>query len=96
MFDERFRPEIHAALLTAALTAEGRMDGFRFALRYRGDIERIEEEIRDYEEIGQSWHALPEENPMQPGSGPRLHRDAYVAALREAKQIILHWTGQES
>lgn len=80
-------------LWKAALEANARSEAFAFAMRCQGNVECIENELSEREETREFWFSRPFDdprntNPMTPGAGPRIYSDSYVAALREALEII--------
>jgi tetratricopeptide (TPR) repeat protein len=73
-----------AALRRQAWLAEGRLDAFGFALDCDGDVSLIRAEIQEWDEY-LSQHT---EGSMSPGASPRIYRESYLAALKEALDII--------
>ena len=68
--------------------AEGRLNAFQFAIACQGDLKRILDEIRAREEAIAELAAEYPNGPMAPGASPRIYRDAYLTALREAAEIV--------
>lgn len=84
-------PFIQSALRYEALIAEGRSAAFAFALEVGGDLERIHMELAEQEALLASFE---NQGPMKPGASPRIYKDSYLAALREAITIITTMTQQ--
>src|SRR5438270_878447 len=77
--------QIKRAFLRDVWLAQGRARGFQFALDNAEDVQKIEDEIREQEEIMSNPHNSPH---MAPGASPRVHIEGYVAALKEAISLI--------
>lgn len=67
-----------------AWTAEGRHNGFMFALRCEANLAQLRAEVRERQE----YLATHTDGSMAPTSGPRIHREGYVAALEETIAFI--------
>ena len=76
------------ALYWPALRAQAQVEAFQFAQECRGDVKRIEAEIRKREESMQNLIAMDPNGPMRPGTSVRNHNDAYLSALHEAIAIV--------
>lgn len=72
------------AIFRALSAAGGTFEGFQFVMQHQGDIYQIEAEIQECEELINELQP----GPMSPGATPRVYRDAYLAALREALNLI--------
>jgi len=72
------------AIFRILSAAGGRHEGFQFVMQHQGDVNQIEAEIQEREEL----IAELQPGPMSPGATPRIYRDAYLAALREALNLI--------
>jgi hypothetical protein len=67
-----------------AWTAEGRHDGFTFALKCEANREHLREEL----EYWLNYMADHNEGRMGPTAGPRIYREGYVSALEETIDFI--------
>jgi hypothetical protein len=67
-----------------AWIAEGRHDGFNFALKCEANREHLREELEHW----LNYMADHNEGPMGPTAGPRIYREGYVAALEETIDFI--------
>ena len=73
-----------SAIFRALSTAGGRYEAFQFVTQCRGDLSLIEAEIQEQEQLILSLL----NGPMKPGATPRVHKDAYLAGLKEAIEIL--------
>lgn len=80
--------ELEYALRREEWLAEGRLNAFQFAIACQGDLDCILDEIRAREEVVAKLAADYPKGPMAPGASPRIYRDAYLAGLREACDLI--------
>jgi len=53
-------------------------------MQCHGNLSLIEAEIQEQEEL---IHLL-QNGPMKPGAMPRVHKDAYLAGLKEAIEML--------
>lgn len=67
-----------------AWAAERRHNGFMFALRCEANLDQLRAELRECQED----LATHTDGSMAPTSGPRIHREGYVAALEETIAFI--------
>ena len=77
---------IELALRREAVLASGRSDAIKFAWDCRGDPGRLEEEIEDTVELLRDPRYA--DTTMKPNTSTRLYREAYLAGLRTAHDII--------
>ena len=78
---------IRQGLLREELIAQGRCDAFAFVKECRGDVTCIKEKLAWYEDLianpSDDW-----KGPLSPNASVRLHKDGYVAGLRDALKIL--------
>jgi hypothetical protein len=73
-----------SAIFRALSVAGGRYEAFQFVMKCHGDLSLIEAEIQ---EQGELILALLD-GPMKLGATPRVHKDSYLAGLKEAIEIL--------
>lgn len=81
-------PTVRFKLNTEAYRIEGRLTAYRFALECDADVERIKQEIEQFEARLQDPEAAAKGKPFAPNTSVRLHAEGYVPALREIMRMI--------
>jgi hypothetical protein len=66
--------------------AQGRSEAFEFALEHKGDLTELRARVQEIEE----YLADPvlTNGPLAPRTSSRVHREGYLAGLREAIRLI--------
>ena len=78
---------LHFILGMEAIRYAGRLDAFTYALKVKGRIKKIEEEIEQTEELIASGIGS-----SAPGTSTRIYRDGYLEGLKEALEIVRNET----
>jgi len=74
-------------LFRPMMIASGRLDAFKFAIECEGDIAKLQEKLRDSEDILAN-PPDPLERAMKPNAGPGIYKEGYIEGLREAIKLL--------
>ncbi len=90
-----FPKKLAGAIWSRATRVDGRKEAFEYVLQVDGDVEQVTDRLRDEEEyLKRRLTAGARE--MQPGAGPRVYLDGYVAGLRDALGLLPSMKGPDA
>jgi hypothetical protein len=86
-----FPPKLSGPIRSHAIRADGRKEAFEFVLQVDANVERVADRLREKEG---SVRKDPSAGApyMQPGASPRIYVDGYIAALRDALNLLTRGT----